>query len=196
MGFSTDEVRICYQWGFLGWALVYAALTWGRGLWLGAAWYACRAGELYWLLVAATGLASWAVQYAVASALLSGAPPYPACNNNVRASPDLAVWLLFHYTTLAVVHEGAVGRFPGWGVAGRRLAACIAVPGVLIATGNTTWAYAAIGAGFGVALGLLASALLLVVWAPRLDRAQAALAWTGAVHRPAAVPDESHLAFF
>lgn len=166
---QTDEVRICFEWGFLGWALVSAALTWGRGLWLGLSWYAVRVGELYWLMATATGIASWAAQYVVATVLLDGTPPFPECNNNIRAAPDLAVWLLYHYWTLTVVHERYVGIvWASWWTCIYRVAVGVAIPVILVVTGNTTWAYAAYGVGFGVAMGLLSAVLLTVVWAPRI----------------------------
>ena len=183
---DSDVVLICYQWGFFGWLLVSAALVWGRGLWLGAAWFACRAGQLHVLALAATGVASWALQYTVATLLLHGTPPYPACNNNVRAAPDLAVWLLYHYWTLATAHELYVGRVAwSWLRAARRLAEIILVPVVLVLSGNTTWAYAAAGAGFGVAVGILSALLLLVLWAPRFATLAPLIRWAGVTHDPA-----------
>jgi hypothetical protein len=180
---STDVVAICYQWGFFGWLLVSAALGWGRGLWLGATWYACRAGQLYWIALAATGAASWALQYTVATLLLRGEPPYPACNNNIRAAPDLAVWLLYHYWTLAIVHDAYHGRLlASWLRTVRRIAEAVCVPLILVYTGNTTWAYAAEGAGFGVAMGVLSALLLLALWMPRMSGVALHARWAGLGH--------------
>jgi hypothetical protein len=182
---SGDVVLICYQWGFAGWMLVMLALSWGRGLWTGATWYACRAGQLHVVMMAATGLASMALQYTVATLLLRGDTPYPACNNNPRAFPDMAVWLLYHYWTLAAAHELYSGRVSwSWLRAARRVAELLGVPVVLIYTGNTTWAYAAAGAGFGTAMGLLSAVLLLVLWAPRMAAVAPFLARLGIVHDP------------
>lgn len=194
---DSDVVVVCYQWGFVGWLLVSAALTWGRGLWLGAAWYACRAGRLYWIALAATGVASWALQYTVATLMLRGAPPYPACNNNVRAAPDLAVWLLYHYWTLAIVHEAYHRRLlVSWLRTARRVAEAVGVPLILVLTGNTTWAYAAEGAGFGVAMGALSALLLLALWTPRMADVAPHFAWAGIASTPVAEHDGVAFMFF
>ena len=192
---DSDVVVVCYQWGFVGWCLVSFALTWSRGLWLGASWYACRAGQLYWLFLVLTGIASWALQYTVATLLLHGAPPYPACNNNVRASPDLAVWLLYHYWTLAVIHDAYNGRMlASWLRTGRRILEGVAVPVILVLTGNTTWTYAAEGAAFGVAMGLLSALLLLLVWLPRMHTIALYVDWLGFGHHN--LRDDGSFIFF
>jgi len=182
MGHDVDEVRICYQWGFLGWALVSGALATGKGLWLGAWWYACRFGDLYVSAMLLTAAFSWAVQFVVATFLLSDDPPFPECNNNVRSTPDLAVWLLYHYWTMEVVHEFYWQRPWSMWVSARRLAVGVAVPVVLVVTGNTTWLHALYGALFGTAIGLMSAALMLMVWVPRLADVSSCLGWTGFVY--------------
>lgn len=169
MGFDTDEVRVCYQWGFLGWALVWFALTAGKGFWVGAWWYACRFGDLYLVMMLVTGAFSWAAQFVVATFLLSGAPPFPECNNNVRSTPDLAVWLLYHYWTLEVVHERYWQQPWTWWMPARRIALGVAVPIILVITGNTTWLHALYGGLFGIAIGLMSAVLLLMLWIPRME---------------------------
>lgn len=166
--YDVDQVSVCYQWGALGWALVWFALTAGKGFWMGAWWYACRMGDLYVTMMLVTGAFSWAAQYAVATFLLSGAPPFPECNNNVRSTPDLAVWLLYHYWVLEVVHEYYWQHpWSPW-VTLRRLALGAAVPVILVLTGNTTWLHALYGALFGIGAGLISAVLLLVLWVPRM----------------------------
>jgi len=192
---TGDVVLICYQWGFAGWMLVMLALSWGRGLWTGATWYACHSGRLHVMMMAATGVASMALQYAVATLLLHGPTPYPACNNNPRAFPDMAVWLLYHYWALSAAHELYVGHVGwSWLRSVRRAAVLVGVPAVLVVTGNTTWTYAAAGAGFGTAMGLLSAVLLLVLWAPRMGAVAPFVTWAGIVHNPRL--DDIVLVFF
>ena len=173
MGHDTDEVRVCYQWGFLGWALVWFALSAGKGFWLGAWWYACRIGALYVATMLITGAFSWAAQFVVATFLLSGDPPFPECNNNVRSTPDLAVWLLYHYWVLEVAHEWYWAQPWCWWVSARRILLSVAVPVILVLTGNTTWLHALYGALFGVAIGLASAVLLLMIWVPRMEKVAA-----------------------
>lgn len=174
---ETDAVLLCYKGGMLGWALVRTAVGLPALLWAGVSYSSTTERTLDWTLLAAGWPLVVALQYMAASFWLDRhahtALPGLKCNNDIRAMPDLSMWLLAHYVVVMCVHELVAARWPGlWGHL-RRLLYLVAVPAVLVWSGNTTVPYALAGAGFGAATGLICAALLVAVWLPRLDAAVA-----------------------
>jgi hypothetical protein len=147
---------------------VWFAIGVGRSLWAGVWWYAIRAVDLHLMLVSATSVLAMVLQYS-AAAYLFAQPTRDdaACNNNVRAAPDLSVWLLAQYLTIAEVHDRWAGVQWSWPVVAYRVVIGVGAPLTLVLTANTTWAWAAEGVAFGVATALIAVAVLLTVVEPR-----------------------------
>lgn len=179
----TDEVRVCYPWGMPGWLLVYTALGAGRSLWLGVWWYALRCVDIHFLVLACTGGLAMVLQYS-AAAFLFRQPvedALTACNNNVMAAPDLTAWLVFQYWTLAEVHDRWAGTAWAPLTTAWRALVSIGAPVILVLTRNTTWAWAAEGAAFGVAVGLVCASVILIALEPRMAAVVPHLAWAGVV---------------
>lgn len=171
---ETDAVLLCYRGGFLGWLAVWTAIGTPRFLWAGLSWMSSHSLDLYWLLLASGWLLVTALQFVVATFWLDRHEHTALeCNNDLRAMPDLSVWLLLHYLATIGAHEFAYGEWPGWWTLAWRVVYIVGVPGVLLWSRNTKWLYALAGAGFGLASGLLFAALLLVLWLPRIHDANA-----------------------
>jgi hypothetical protein len=164
------EVSLCYTGGFLGWLVLVFTIGIPYIIWGGLAWLSWVTWDVYWTLLSLGSAQVIATQYLVSTLWFDKMQKSPdsTCNNNIRALPDLLVWLTAHYIVVMFAHDFAVRRPLRLWMVLQRAAALAVVIVVLVLMHNTTVAYAFVGVGFGVATGVLFSVLLLVVWVPRM----------------------------
>lgn len=165
---AADVASVCYAWGYVGWALVWMALSSGKSMWLSLGWLASRTQELYFWAVCATGAFSFTAQWILSTLVFLSPGELPSCSSNIRAAPDLTVWLLWHFWVLAFAHERFFAVEWSWWVAARRVLCAVLVPVVLVLSGNSRWEYVGVGAACGLGAGVLCAALCLFVWLPRM----------------------------
>jgi len=170
MSLLSDDIRLCYRAGGLGWAAVQLALAAPAALWAGLSYMASITRDAYHILLAANWALVVALHYLVAAGwnAREGGAPTAACNNNLRAMPDLTVWLLVHYAVLGEVHRRIIGVRASWLGAASTVAHLVLPPAVLLWTDNTRPLYALAGAGLGLASGALFCAALVGVLLPAL----------------------------
>ena len=176
MSLPSFDTKLCYRGGVLGWVAVQLALAAPAFVWACLSYLASLTCDAYHILLAGNWMLVAALHYLVAVGwnAREGGAPLDACNNNLRAMPDLAVWLLVHYALLAEVHRRLTYAPATWYGLACTLAHLVLPPAVLLWTHNTRPLYALAGAGLGLASGALFCALLLCVLLPALGGLTAA----------------------
>lgn len=165
---KTEVIELCYPAGLAGWAAMQWAVATPLFLWAAAygsyrQWGYRAALSANWALVVA-------LHYLVAVGwdARQGGAPLAECNNNLRAMPDKAMWLLLHYLVLEEISRRWRREPLSWFGVASTLVHLVLVPAALLWTRNTRPLYALAGAGLGVASAALCGAVLVVVVAPAL----------------------------